>query len=187
MNLLEGARALRDCCRFKVTRVLDKKIEESGKHTGTFTFTTVGGSPRCPIFWYLRHCVGHEEAKVRGGSWGLPPTVVNVNVPVRLPDSLSETGVKIKILELLHKHRAELQSFHVVSLAIFGSVARGEERPDSDIDILVQFDGPTKFDWYMDLKEFLENLFGRKIDLVTEAGLKPIARSSIQKDLIRVA
>jgi predicted nucleotidyltransferase len=95
--------------------------------------------------------------------------------------------LKTKILELLKKHKAELEKFHVVSLAIFGSVARGEERPDSDVDVLVQFDGPTKFDWYMDLKEFLENLFGRKIDLVTEAGLKPIARSCIQKDLIRVA
>jgi predicted nucleotidyltransferase len=73
--------------------------------------------------------------------------------------------LKTKILELLKKHKTELQNFHVVSLAIFGSVARGEESSDSDIDVLVQFDGPTKFDWYMDLKEFLENLFGRKIDL----------------------
>ena len=94
--------------------------------------------------------------------------------------------LKTKILELIRRHKAELQAFHVLSLGIFGSVARGEERPDSDIDVLVQFDGPTKFDWYMDLKEFLENLFGRKIDLITEAGLKPIARSSIEKDLIRV-
>ena len=95
--------------------------------------------------------------------------------------------LKTKILELLKKHQPDLEKFHVISLAIFGSVARGEERPDSDIDVLVQFDGPTKFDWYMDLKEFLENLFGRKIDLITEAGLKPIARSYIEKDLIRVA
>lgn len=94
--------------------------------------------------------------------------------------------LKTKILELLKKHKVELQNFHVVSLGIFGSVARGEERSDSDIDVLVQFDGPTKFDWYMDLKEFLENLFGRKIDLVTETGLKPIARSYIEKDIIRV-
>ena len=94
--------------------------------------------------------------------------------------------LKTKILELIKKHKDELRGFHVLSLAIFGSVARGEERPDSDIDILVQFDGPTKFDWYMDLKEFLENLFERKIDLVTDAGLKPIARSYIEKDLIRV-
>jgi len=94
--------------------------------------------------------------------------------------------IKTKILQLLNKHKDDLKKFHVVSLALFGSVARGEERPDSDVDILVQFDGPTKFDWYMDLKEFLETLLSRKIDLITETGLKPIARSYIEKDLIRV-
>jgi hypothetical protein len=94
--------------------------------------------------------------------------------------------LKKKILTLLKEHLNDLKKFHVVSLSIFGSVARGEERPDSDVDVLVQFDGPTKFDWYMDLKEFLENLIGRKIDLITEAGLKPIARVAIEKDLIRV-
>ncbi len=94
--------------------------------------------------------------------------------------------LKILILGILRKHIKDLGRFHVASLAIFGSVARGEERVDSDIDFLVKFDGPTKFDWYMDLKEFLENLLGRKIDLVTEAGLKPIARACIEKDLIRV-
>jgi predicted nucleotidyltransferase len=94
--------------------------------------------------------------------------------------------IKTKILELLKKHITDLRKFHVASLAVFGSVARGEERPDSDIDILVKFDGPTKFDWYMDLKEFLETLLSRKIDLVTEAGLKPIVKAPIEKDLIRV-
>lgn len=94
--------------------------------------------------------------------------------------------LKTKVLELLKRHKSDLQKFHVSSLFLFGSVARGEESPDSDIDLLVQFDGPTKFDWYMDLKEFLENLFGRKIDLITDAGLKPIARACINKDLIRV-
>ena len=95
--------------------------------------------------------------------------------------------LKTKILELIKKHKNDLKSFHVVSLGIFGSVARGEERPDSDIDVLVQFDGPTQFDWYMDLKEFLENLFGRKIDLITDSGLKPTTRSFVEKDLIRVS
>ena len=95
--------------------------------------------------------------------------------------------VKTEIIKLIQKHKTKLQAFHVEWIAIFGSVARGEERPDSDIDVLVKFDGPTKFDWYMDLKEFLENLFGRRIDLVTDAGLKSIARISIEKDLIHVA
>ncbi len=94
--------------------------------------------------------------------------------------------LKSKILDLLKSHIPDLRQFHVLSLGIFGSVARGEDNVDSDVDILVKFDGPTKFDWYMDLKEYLENLTDRKIDLVTDAGLKPLARSYIEKDLISV-
>jgi predicted nucleotidyltransferase len=94
--------------------------------------------------------------------------------------------LKTSIMKNLKAHKADLQRFHVISLGIFGSVARGEERLDSDVDILVQFDGPTRFDWYIGLKEYLEDLFDRKVDLVTEASLKPLIRPYVEKDLIRV-
>ena len=72
-------------------------------------------------------------------------------------------------------------------LALFGSAARDELRADSDIDVLVEFDGPATFDGYVGLKDYLENLFGAKVDLATEAMIKPRLRRYIEKDLLRVA
>lgn len=92
------------------------------------------------------------------------------------------------ILQLLTENLAEVQERYGVSrLSLFGSAARDELRADSDIDVLVEFDGRTTFDRYFDLQAFLENVFGRHFDLVTEKGLKPRARSYVEKDLIRVA
>jgi hypothetical protein len=60
-------------------------------------------------------------------------------------------------------------------------------REGSDVDVLVEFDGPATFDHYMDLKFFLENLFGTRVDLVTREAVKPRMRPSIEKELIHVA
>ena len=60
-------------------------------------------------------------------------------------------------------------------------------RDDSDIDVLVEFDGPPTFDGFIGLKVYLEDLFGAKVDLATEAMIKPRLRRHIEKDLLRVA
>ena len=92
------------------------------------------------------------------------------------------------ILDLLNQHRDELlKRFGARHLALFGSAARDDLRVDSDIDVLVEFDGPATFDGYFDLKTYLEQLLGRPVDLVTEKGLRPRARRHVEKDLIRVA
>jgi hypothetical protein len=92
------------------------------------------------------------------------------------------------ILELLQRHRDEcLQRYGARHLALFGSAARDELREDSDIDVLVDFDGPATYDGYFNLKTYLEELLGRPVDLVTEKGLKPRARRHVEQDLIRVA
>lgn len=92
------------------------------------------------------------------------------------------------VIQLLKRHLQDLKlRFHVASLSIFGSVARGEEKPDSDLDVLVTFDGPSTFDGYMDLKFFLEDLLKRKVDLVKEKGVSPRLKAVIEKDLIRVS
>ena len=92
------------------------------------------------------------------------------------------------ILALLNQHRDEvLQRFGARHLALFGSAARDEMRADSDIDVLVEFDGPATFDGYVGLKDYLEDLFGAKVDLATEAMIKPRLRRHIEKDLLRVA
>jgi predicted nucleotidyltransferase len=77
------------------------------------------------------------------------------------------------------------QKFGVKRIGIFGSFARGEEREDSDLDVLVIFEeGQKTFDNYMDLKFYLEDLFGRKVDLVTEKALKPQLKDIILKDVV---
>lgn len=79
------------------------------------------------------------------------------------------------------------RQFHAKHLALFGSAARDDLRPDSDIDILVEFEGPSTFDGYFSLKDYLEQIFSRRVDLVTEKGLKPRARQQVLKELIRVS
>lgn len=92
------------------------------------------------------------------------------------------------VLKLLNEHREQVRErFGAKRLALFGSAARDELREDSDIDVLVEFDGPATFDGYFDLKTYLEQLLGRPVDLVTEKGLRPRARRHVEKDLIHVA
>ena len=77
------------------------------------------------------------------------------------------------------------QKFGVRRIGIFGSFARGEEREYSDLDVLVVFEeGQKTFDNYMDLKFYLEDLFGREVDLVTERALKPQLKDIIMKEVV---
>jgi len=90
-------------------------------------------------------------------------------------------------LAVLRARRAEFGRFQVKSLSIFGSVARNEAGPLSDLDLLVEFDGAASYDLYMGLKLYLEDLLGCRIDLVMEKALKPRVRPSVERDLVRVA
>ena len=90
-------------------------------------------------------------------------------------------------LAILKSHKQELIKFDVKSLAIFGSVARDEAGPESDVDILVEFSKTPLFDGYMELKFFLEDLLGRSVDLVTRDALKPRIRPYVEKELLYVA
>jgi uncharacterized protein len=76
--------------------------------------------------------------------------------------------------------------FGIKSLLLFGSVARNEATQESDLDFIVDFDGTITFDRYMDLKIFLEDLFGKKIDLAIEDTLKPQIRAKILEEAIDV-
>jgi predicted nucleotidyltransferase len=91
------------------------------------------------------------------------------------------------VISRIRRHRAELEKLGVKSLSLFGSVARGEERPNSDVDILVEFKGRATFDRYMDTKFYLEELLGCKVDLVTSRAIKPRMKSYIMQDLVHVA
>lgn len=67
-------------------------------------------------------------------------------------------------LATLSPHLKELKGFGVKSLALFGSVARNEAEPGSDVDLLVEFEELATFDRYMDLKLYLEDLLGTSVE-----------------------
>ena len=64
-------------------------------------------------------------------------------------------------------------------LRLFGSAVRGEERPDSDVDIIVDFERPVGFLELIRFENVLSEFFGRSVDLVTEPGLSPFIRDSV--------
>lgn len=91
------------------------------------------------------------------------------------------------ILSTLKRHQTVLKKLGVRSLALFGSVARDEATPTSDVDILVEFEPPVTFDRYMDVKFYLEDHLGRKVDLVSWKSLKPQIRALVEQEAIHVA
>ena len=81
-----------------------------------------------------------------------------------------------KITTLLKKNHVEL-------LGVFGSSARGEERPDSDIDLLVRFSKRNGLLDHIRLERELGELLGKKVDLVSEAALSPYLKERILNEL----
>lgn len=76
--------------------------------------------------------------------------------------------------------------FGVSDLALFGSMARGTARPESDVDILVRFDGPATSERYFGVQFYLEDILGRQVDLVTDKALRPELRPYVERDAIHV-
>jgi predicted nucleotidyltransferase len=91
------------------------------------------------------------------------------------------------ILSALQSERAALERLGVASLRLFGSAARDEAKENSDADFLVRFKDAPTFDAYMALKFLLEDKLGGRIDLVTEAALRPELREAIEREAVRVA
>ena len=92
--------------------------------------------------------------------------------------------MRSEIESLLREHRSILQEkFRVEKIGLFGSYVRGEEKPGSDIDLLVRFSSPIGWE-FIDLKDYLEGVLGRRVDLVTEAALKPKLKGSILREVV---
>ena len=92
-----------------------------------------------------------------------------------------------EILAKIAAYRGELSQFDVQSLSLFGSAARNEATRNSDIDLLVQFNNPVGLLHFVRLKRCLEELLGRRVDLVTPDALKRQFRDRILKEAIRAA
>lgn len=71
----------------------------------------------------------------------------------------------------------------IKTLGVFGSVARGDDSPASDVDLLVTFNKPIGFVELHDIEQRLQAVFGRRVDLGTEASLHPLIRADVKKDL----
>jgi predicted nucleotidyltransferase len=88
-----------------------------------------------------------------------------------------------EIVQILIEHKSVLaEKFYVNKIGVFGSYVRQEQRYDSDIDILVEFSQPVGFE-FIDLKDYLESLFNKSVDLVTINALKPQMKEEILSEV----
>ena len=86
-----------------------------------------------------------------------------------------------RVIETLKKHRADLRRRGVLHVDLFGSVARGDDHPDSDIDIMVEIDPEAELDVYayVALKQYIGALFDRPVDVVSRDALKPYVKPAL--------
>ena len=92
-----------------------------------------------------------------------------------------------EILDRLRRNAEDIrQRFSVKAMSLFGSTARDQAVGDSDIDVLVAFDGPATSERYFGVLFYLEDLLGRPVDLVTEKALRPERRPHVEREAVRV-
>ncbi|MCX6696850.1 MAG: nucleotidyltransferase family protein [Methanoregula sp.] len=92
-----------------------------------------------------------------------------------------------EVMARLKSLKGELAAhYDVREIGIFGSVARGEDDQKSDIDLLVEFGSNADLITYIGLWQYLEDIFGTKIDLVSKGGLKSDMRDAVMRDLVFV-
>ena len=92
-----------------------------------------------------------------------------------------------EVLNQLARNKPTLVArYGVDRLALFGSTVRDAARADSDIDILVSFNGPATSERYFGVQFFLEDLLGRPVDLVTDKALRPELRPFIEREAVHV-
>ena len=90
----------------------------------------------------------------------------------------------MNIIDILRKHEQEIKDrFKVNRIGLFGSFSRGEEKDSSDVDIMVEFNEPT-FDNFMKLAFYLEDLFNRRVELVTPDSLSPYIAPYVKNEVV---
>ena len=92
-----------------------------------------------------------------------------------------------EVLSLLREHKTTLaRRFGVRDIALFGSFVRNQGVDDSDMDILVRFDGPATSKRYFGVQFYIEDLTGRPVDLVTDKALRAELRPAVEKEAVHV-
>jgi uncharacterized protein len=97
-------------------------------------------------------------------------------------------GERERVLEALRRHESELRARGVTRLALFGSTARGDLGPESDVDLLIEVDAASRFGLsaFMDLKNDLAGLLGRPVDLAFPDAMRPRLRAAVLRDAVEV-
>src|SRR5205085_11741752 len=117
-------------------------------------------------------CATTEGVPIRGDSRSISSYIPQMNAQ--------------DAIDTLRRYESSLRARGIRHAALFGSVARGQNRPDSDIDILVEFDPAARvtiFD-YVGIKEYIADLFEQPVDVINREGLKPHLRESSLQDAI---
>ena len=93
-----------------------------------------------------------------------------------------------RVLSALRRHEAELRARGVRRLALFGSMARGDVGPKSDVDLLIEVDAASRFGLFalLDLKNDLAGLLGRPVDLAFPDAMRPRLRAAVLRDAVEV-
>jgi predicted nucleotidyltransferase len=90
-----------------------------------------------------------------------------------------------EVLEILRNQKSSLlENYQITRLGIFGSYAREQQTPNSDLDILVNYDLPPTLIKLIELSDYLSHIFAIKVDIVTENGLKPRIRERVLSEVI---
>jgi len=97
-----------------------------------------------------------------------------------------------QIINLLKTNKDVLEKYKVKRIGLFGSYVKGEQKKKSDIDLVVEFDLPAfgkdfegLFDVFMDLSSYLEDLFGKKVDILTPASIESIRIKEVAEEIKR--
>jgi len=98
------------------------------------------------------------------------------------------TQTKQEVLAVLAQHRIAIQALGVKRLGLFGSFVRDQQQPDSDVDVLVEFeDGQKSFEHFIQLAFLLEDVLGRRVEVVTLESLSPYIGPHILAEVEYVA
>lgn len=95
---------------------------------------------------------------------------------------------KVEAIARLKRHAEPVRALGATSLYLFGSVARGDAQPGSDLDLFIDYDRDSRFNAFdlVGIKQYLERALGVDVDVTTRDGLHPMLRSDIEKSAVRV-